>query len=262
MTDQASQLRHLVLRAARQREAESLPPPRMVAVLGACRGMGTTTIAAHLGRAIMEQGARVVLIDADLEHRDLAAACGIGEATNDYDPATARQDIHEALFRAPGGVQVVPGVWDAASNTPTDKTTQQLLRQFQQLGRHADVLLLDLGASVSHLLPLFRESAESLLLVTTPNSSAVMETYTLIKQSLAERAGNGLELLVNQAHDEREATDVYHRVDRSCRRFLGFEIQYAGHVLAGSSIAESLATLAARLSDGRSDKPSSPRRAA
>jgi flagellar biosynthesis protein FlhG len=261
MTDQASQLRHLVLRAARQREAESWPPPRMVAVLGARRGLGTTTIAAHLGQAIMEQGARVVLIDADLEHCDLATACGIAEVTNNYDPAIARQDIHEALFRAPGGVQVVPGVWDTVVNGPTEKNIHQLLRQFQQLGRHADVLVLDLSANGANLLPLFGD-AESLLLVTTPDSDAVMETYTFIKQSLAERAGNGLELLVNQVRDEREATDVFHRVDRSCRRFLGFDIQYAGHVLAGSNVAESLATLAARLSEGRSDRPTSPRRAA
>jgi flagellar biosynthesis protein FlhG len=262
MPDQASQLRQLVLRAARQREAESLPPPRMVAVIEACRGLGATSIAAHLGRAMVEQGARVVLIGADLQHHGLAEACGVPEAASNYDPAIARHDIHEALFRAPGGVQIVPGVWDAETVLPSEKVTQQLLRQFQQLGRHADLLVLDLGASAATLLPAFDAAAEMLLLVTSPDAAAVMETYALIKKSLVARAGKGVELLVNLAESEREATEVYQRLDRSCRRFLGFGLEYAGHVPPRANMAASLAAVAARFSDGRSERPSTPRRAA
>src|SRR5688572_18594818 len=101
MSDQASQLRHLVLRAARQRGAEVSPPPRIVAVLQARREQGVTTITAQLGRALVEQGARVVLIDADPQRRDLARHCGI-EVPPTYNASVARQDIHEALLPGAG----------------------------------------------------------------------------------------------------------------------------------------------------------------
>src|SRR5215213_3710073 len=111
MSDQASHLRHLVLRAARQLGAEGALPPRIAAVLAAQRGLGTTTTAALLGRALVEQGARVVLVDADLQQRALAQACGITVPAS-YHAAAARQDIHETLLPLPGGLQIVPGIWE------------------------------------------------------------------------------------------------------------------------------------------------------
>jgi len=263
MSDQAAHLRQLVLRAARQRESESLPPPRIVAVLGAHSGLGVTTIAAGLGRAMVEQAARVVLIDADRQRRDLARACGLAEIPESFDAAVARQDIHEALLPGPGGLQVVPGIWDSSSTLPWEKGAQRLLRQFQQLGRHADWLVLDLGGNPAEVLRLWREAVEAFVVVTTPASAAVMDTYTLIKQSLVVRAGQGIELLVNQTRSDRQAAEVFQRVDRSCRRFLGFAIQSAGHVpLAAADPAASLASLAARLCEGESETKARASRAA
>jgi flagellar biosynthesis protein FlhG len=247
MSDQASHLRQLVLRAARQRGADAVLPPRIAAVLAAQSGLGTTTAAALLGRALVEQGARVVLIDADLQQRDLARACGITVPAS-YRAKVARQDIHEALLPLPGGLQIVPGVWEDAAR-PLERILQQLLQQFQQLGRHADLLVLDLGAVDAQILQSWREAVETFLLVTTPASSAVMDSYTLIKQSLAYRAGQGIELLVNKAADRAEALDVFGRVDRSCQRFLGFGVQLAGHLPAEAKVGD-LNVIAARLCEG------------
>jgi len=249
MSDQASQLRHLVLRAARQRENEALPPPRIVAVLQAKRGQGATTIAAHLGQALVEQGARVVLIDADPHRRELANRCGV-EIPATYNAIVARQDIHEALLPAAGGLQIVPGIWEEQPTLPVERIHQHLLRQFQQLGRHADVLVLDLGQASDDVLRAWHDAIETLLIVTTPTNGPVMESYTLIKQSLLSRAGQGIELLVNRAASEQLADEVFSRVDRSTRRFLGFGIQLAGFLPTDAS-AESLAALATRLCEAR-----------
>lgn len=257
MSDQATHLRQLVLRAARQRCADAGLPPRIVALLAARPGLGATTAAALLGRALVEQGARVVLIDADRNQRDLATACGIN-VPDTYRASVAREDIHEALLRAPGGLQIVPGVWEDEAR-PLDRVLSQLLRQFQQLGRHADLVLLDLGAVDVKTLQAWREAIETFLLVTTPASAPVMDTYTLIKRSLAHQGGQGLELLVNQAADRREADDVFQRVDRSCQRFLGFGLHLAGHMPHEAAVGD-LSTIAARLCEGRPE--SGKRRAA
>jgi MinD-like ATPase involved in chromosome partitioning or flagellar assembly len=250
MSDQASHLRHLVLRAARLRGAEGAPPPRIVAVLAAREGLGVTTAAALLGQALADQGSRVVLIDCDRQQTDLANRCGLVVPAS-YTAKVARQDIHEALLPLPGGLQIVPGVWEDAAK-PAERVLQQLLRQFQQLGRHADLLVLDLGCVETEVLCAWRDSIETFLLVTTPASAAVMDTYTLIKRFLANRAGQGTELLVNQAAQRREADDVFARVDRSCRRFLGFGLELAGH-LPSPARASDLNAIAARLSEGNSD---------
>jgi flagellar biosynthesis protein FlhG len=247
MPDQAAQLRQLVLRAARQRSDDALPP-RIIGVLGARTGLGVTTAAALLGRALVEQGSRVVLVDADVRQRSLARTCGL-EVPASYRPATAREDIHEAILRAPGGLQLVPGVWDSPS--VDEKTAQSLLRQFGQLGRHADWLVLDLGVPPAILLRMWSAAIESLLIVTAASQNGALETYTLIKQSLVSMAGRGVELLVNQTSNQHAADDVFARVDRSCRKFLGFGVRLAGFVPPGVAAAD-LSEIAARLCNGSS----------
>jgi len=148
-------------------------------------------------------------------------------------------------------------VWEDGVQ-PLERVLQQLLRQFQQLGRHADLLVLDLGAVDADILRAWREAIETFLLVTTPASAAVMDSYTLIKRSLAHRAGQGIELLVNKAADRDEAVDVFQRVDRSCRRFLGFGVQLAGHLPQEAKVSD-LSVIAARLCEASS---TSQRRAA
>jgi len=250
MSDQASHLRQLVLRAARLQGSEAVSPPRMIAVLAAREGLGATTAAALLGQSLADQGSRVVLIDCDQQQASLATRCGLSVPPG-YKAKTAQQDVHEALLPLPGGLQIVPGVWDE-SGKRGERVLQQLLRQFQQLGRHADLLVLDLGAAEADVLRAWREAIETFLLVTTPASAAVMDTYTLIKRSLVHRGGQGTELLVNQAVDRRETDDVFARVNRSCQRFLGFGLQMAGHLPADAK-AFDLASLAARLDERPAD---------
>jgi flagellar biosynthesis protein FlhG len=212
--------------------------------------LGVTTAAALLGQALADQGSRVVLVDCDRQQSDLATRCGLPVPAS-YSAKVARQDIHEALLPLPGGLQIVPGIWDDSAK-PAERSLQQLLQQFQQLGRHADLLVLDLGCVEAEVLRAWRDSIETFLLVTTPASVAVMDTYTLIKRCLAHRAGQGLELLVNEADDRREVDDVFLRVDRSCRRFLGFGLQLAGQLPRPAQPSD-LSAIATRLGEGSTD---------
>ena len=74
MLDQASELRQLVMHAA----VDDAPPgdgaPRLVALAGGKGGVGTTTVATNIAAALARQGQRVVLVDADLQRGDVAAA--------------------------------------------------------------------------------------------------------------------------------------------------------------------------------------------
>ena len=73
MIDQATELRKLVLRAMRAQPITTGPPPRLIAVTGGKRDVGVTTIAVNLSVAMAEQGARVVIVDADAHRSDVAA---------------------------------------------------------------------------------------------------------------------------------------------------------------------------------------------
>jgi flagellar biosynthesis protein FlhG len=234
MIDQATELRKLVLRAMREQPFSTGPPPRLIAVTSGTHGVGVTTIAVNLSVAMAELGSRVVLVDVDSDRSDVAALCGLKDFQPRPTSLEARRDIHEVLHRGPAGILVVPGLraGDVPPNTLSvgDISGERLQRQLSTLGRHADVVILDLGSGGREFARRFSATADEVLLVTTPDNGAVMDAYTRIKTDLAQAANRSLRLVVNLATDEVSAVDVHRRIDDSCRKFIETTIDLAGHI--------------------------------
>ena len=229
--DQAAQLRRLAI-GARQLLAsrDSNQPPRILVVSGGKAGLGSTTLAVNLAVTLAAHGLRIVLIDADLYRADVAAHCGVSESPALADVLLARRNIHEALQRGPGGIQVLAGTQTAeARNACSERALARVLQQIQSLGRHADQVLIDTGSGPSEPTIRLWQAASDVLLVTTPDAVAVMDTYATVKSLLGRSAiACPLRLVVNRADDGEAAADVYRRIDQSCRRFLGLSVAMAG----------------------------------
>jgi flagellar biosynthesis protein FlhG len=232
MLDQASQLRRLVLQSGRALADGDSQTPRTLVVSGGKVGLGSTTLAVNLAVALATHGARTVLIDADLYRADVAAHCGLAETVTIADVLLGRRDIHEALQRGPGGMQVIAGTRTAeARNACSDRALHRFLGQIQSLGRHADFVLIDTGNGPSEPTIRLWQAAQDVLLVTTPDAVAVMDTYATVKTLLSRSAiQSPLRLVVNRADSEEVATDVHRRIDHSCHRFLGLSLPLAGSI--------------------------------
>ena len=239
MIDQATELRKLVLRAMREGPSIHGPPPRLVLLTSGQSGVGVTTLGVNVSVALAEQGLRVVLVDGNSMQGGVARLCGLAEPLATADLLGTRRDIHEVMQLGPAGIQIVPGL--RAGNPDLDKGSvsfERLLRQFAQLGRHADTILLDLGNGPNDVLRRFAQAAEDVIVVTSPDSGSVTDAYARIKLTLSGTSPAVLWLVVNLAETEEQAEDVHQRLRQSCERFLGHGIQLLGCVPLDPTIAE------------------------
>lgn len=232
MIDQASQLRRLVLKSGRSLAGDDAVPPRTLVISGGKHGLGATTLAVNLAVSLAAHGSRIVLIDADLSRADVAAHCGLSDTISLADVLLGRRDIHEALQRGPGGIQVIAGTRTAeARNACSERALQRFWRQIQSLGRHADLVLIDAGNGPSEPTIRLWQEASEVLLATTPDAVAVMDTYATIKTLLGRSAIRGpLRLIVNRADSAEVSADVHRRIDHSCQRFLRISLPLAGWI--------------------------------
>ncbi|MGC3971163.1 MAG: P-loop NTPase [Pirellulales bacterium] len=181
MPDQANDLRRLVLQHGRNALNDS-PPPKLVVVAGGKGGVGTTTLAVNLSVALARQGRRTVLVDADFAGPDCAALCRLDERYGGADVLAGRRTVHEVLQLGPGGVQVLPsarGSSEAGDCTP--QAQDRLLTQLESLGPHADVIVIDAGSGSGRAMKRFWDAADLVLLVSHPDTVAVMDAYAAIK---------------------------------------------------------------------------------
>jgi flagellar biosynthesis protein FlhG len=231
MIDQATELRKLVLRSMRERAAAAGPQPRLLVLAGGRGGVGVTTLAVNLAMGLADQGLRVVIVDADVCRNNVAVLCGISQRPHALDMLIARRDIHEAMQLGPSGIQVVPGLWAPGEKAESSPLVQErLLRQFRNLGPHADVVLVDVGSSPGEFTRRMAAVASDVLLITTPDVATIMDSYSRVKVLLKSLGKSTPWLIVNFCNDAAAANEVHHRMHESCVRFLGVGIRLLGCV--------------------------------
>jgi flagellar biosynthesis protein FlhG len=241
MIDQAFHLRALVRATAQVDAGPAFPPPRKIVVCGAKGGAGATTVAVNLSIALARLGSRVVLVDADMNHADVAALCQLETRDTIADVLSARRTVHEVLTRGPAGIQIVTGAWSATSVPDCSPAAQdRLLAEVDRLGRHADLVVLDVGSGLNQVVRRFWQAADEVLLVTTPDRIAIMDAYAAIKVLSAHR-DQTIRTIANRA-DAAVAAHVHARINGACERFLNRSVSLAGHFADDPEVADAAAT--------------------
>jgi len=232
MRDQADELRQLVLRTAASARIATAPPPPMIVVSGGKGGVGATSMAVNLTVVLAKLGRRAVLVDADLNQPDATALCNVKEADTVADVLSGRKTVHEVLQPGPAGIQILPGTWAPQRLTDCPPLAQQrMLTELGRLGAHADVIVLDVGNKVDTVTERFWQAANLVLLVTTSEAAAIMDSYAAIKL-LAPRAPIAPQIctLVNKATQDPAADDVGMRIQQAALRFLNLEVKQTPHI--------------------------------
>jgi MinD-like ATPase involved in chromosome partitioning or flagellar assembly len=141
-----------------------------------------------------------------------------------------RRTVHEALERGPAGIQLLMGEWSTSSVPDCSPVAQErLLHELDRLGRHADLVLLDVGNGLSNVVRRFWQAADRALLVTTPDTLSIMDAYAAVKMLAADRPELKIEIVVYRSYSTTAAV-VHHRIVRACERFLNRHVALAGHI--------------------------------
>jgi flagellar biosynthesis protein FlhG len=213
------------LRAALHRQ--SLPAAdaqanccRAIAVTSGKGGVGKSHLALNLAVALAQHGRRVCLVDGNLGLGNLDLLCGLNGYWNLSHVVSGARLLNDVLLRGPAGIHLIPGgsgIADLADCPP--HVQKQLLRELQSLEAEHDVLLIDTGSGIHPLARQFALAADDILLVTTPEPTAIADAYATIK-SLSVAAASELHVAVNQVDSAEQAQQVLERLQQTARLFL------------------------------------------
>jgi flagellar biosynthesis protein FlhG len=240
IADQAEALRELVaedqarhaVAVARVPESAAMRATTL-AVTSGKGGVGKTSISVNLAVQLAQMGRRVILMDADLGTANADVICNLNAPRNISHVVAGRCSLQDALVDAPGGFRMIAGASGLSQMAALGEFERaRLMDQMRVLEEDADLILIDTGAGVGPNVLGFLVAVDQILVVTTPEPTAITDAYAVIKTACRQADDLDLRLLVNQVRDEREARAVYDRVSGVCRRFLDVTPRYAGHVVS------------------------------
>ncbi|GMV97378.1 MAG: MinD/ParA family protein [Phycisphaerae bacterium] len=237
--DQAQRLRRLML----QDDRGGAQPPahaHVIAVASGKGGVGKTLISANLSIALAARGHAVVLIDLDMGLANADIVLGVNPACTWSEALSGRRTVEDVIVQAPGGIAFVPGPSGVARMANLSEFERyQLMSLMQRIESRYDVVVLDCGAGLSQNVLALVSSADTLLVVTTPEPTALTDAYAVIKTvSRVGREGEtpasapgAVGVIVNNAESRREALETFERLAGTAARFLHLPVTDFGYVL-------------------------------
>jgi flagellar biosynthesis protein FlhG len=230
--DQATQLRSL----ARQRTRASV-----IAITSGKGGVGKSNIAVNLAIRLSSAGKDVVLLDADLGLANADVLCNINLSANVSHIISRRKELSEVMVDAPGGFRLIGGASGLARMADlTDLERQRVISTLGELEQQVDMILIDTGAGISANVLAFTRAADHVLVVTTPEPTAITDAYAVIKVISRDAAERRISLLVNQVCSPSEARSVYERISKVARQFLRVGVLDAGYVLDDEHVPQAV----------------------
>jgi flagellar biosynthesis protein FlhG len=202
---------------------------RVVAVASGKGGVGKTNLAVNMGLALAKRGLRVALLDADLGTANVDVVLGLQPRYHLHHLITGQKELADIMMTGPFNLQVIPGASglpDLADLPEVQRHT--LLRALLSLDGQVDLLLVDTSAGVGRSVVQFILAAGELLLVTTPEPTAITDAYALIKVLAAYQSPVSTKLVVNNVRDFGEGELTGRKLMTVAERFLGRQVQLIG----------------------------------
>jgi flagellar biosynthesis protein FlhG len=245
MHDQAQILRGMMERRTEPACTGSLlpmPHARTIAVTSGKGGVGKSSVALNLAIALQKFGHSVCLLDANLGLGNIDLLCGLNGYWNLSHVVSGARMVSEIVLEGPCGLHVVPGasgLLDAADCSPVAQ--RELVAQLDELERQHDFLIIDTGTGIHRTVRQFVSSAQTVLIVTTPEPTAIADAYATLK---ALTAGSDLmqpHILVNQSESPEQAREIIGRVQQTARTFLHLTVSSAGHIPRDPAVVQAVA---------------------
>jgi flagellar biosynthesis protein FlhG len=228
LVDQASSLRTLAATARRA---------HVIAVTSGKGGVGKSNIAVNLAIKMAQTGKSVALLDADLGLANADVLCNVDLRWNLSHLISRKRSLREVIAKTPGGFHLIGGASGLAKMADlTDFDRQRILDSLAELESMFDVLIIDTGAGINANVLCFTRAADHVLIVTTPEPTAITDAYAVAKVMIRDGQERQMSLLVNQVRSPAEGRAVYERISKVARQFLGIGMYDAGYVYADENV--------------------------
>ncbi len=214
-------------------EVEDTGNTRIIAVASGKGGVGKTNFSLNIAVALKELKENITILDADLGMANIDVLCGLAPRFNLGDVIRRERRLEEVILEICGGIKLIPGVSGVEALTSIDKTDQlsflQEIRKLESEGRFG-IVLIDVGAGMGAGVTGFLLAAGEIIIITTPEPTALMDAYALIKTVLLKKPNADVGVVVNMVKSKDEAERIFSSINRITSSFLHKEIKYLGYI--------------------------------
>lgn len=217
--------------AAGLRKVSNPGPVRVIAVASGKGGVGKTNISVNLALAMVAEGKKVMLMDADLGLANVDIMLGLHPEYNLSHVISGERTLEEVIVDGPNGLQVIPassGTQNMAELSPAEHAG--VIQAFSEVGHDLDVLIIDTAAGIADAVVSFTRAAQEVIVVVCDEPASITDAYALIKLLNRDYGIQRFRVLSSMAHSMQEGRELFSKMVKVTDRFLDVTLDFMGTV--------------------------------
>ncbi|MBI4977305.1 MAG: MinD/ParA family protein [Spirochaetes bacterium] len=233
MADQADELRKMMSGPVQYQQ-------RVIAVTSGKGGVGKTNVAINLGIALGRYNKKVIVMDADLGLANVNVILGKIPEFNLFHVMKGLKKMRDIVINTNYGIRFIAGAsgFSQLANL-SEESRNNLVNGLEELN-DADIIIIDTGAGVSNNVLSFVLAADEVVIVTTPEPTAITDAYGIIKAISSEATSPDLKLIINRVKSVTEARKVSERVVNIASQFLNMKVNNLGFVFEDEIVSQAV----------------------
>ena len=211
--------------------SDQRPTTRVLAVTSGKGGVGKTAVVANTAVLLAQMGKRVLILDADLGLANIDVVFGLAPGKNLTHFFSEEMELDEIMADGPAGIKILPAGSGVQRFTRLDsRQKMRLLEALDSMHNDFDIVLIDTEAGISENVTYFNTAAQEILVVTTPEPTAITDAYALMKLLSTQYHEKHFNLIANCVRSEEEGMDVFRKLTMVADRYLDISIEYLGSI--------------------------------
>ena len=214
---------------------------RVITVASGKGGVGKSNVALNLGIHLASLGRRVTLFDADTRLSNIDILLGRPSRHSIMEVIFGEKRLTDITQKDDSRLEWVSvGAMEQDFDSWEEAVKDRFFHEIFKLRFSNDFVFIDTSAGLTETMVDFAVRADEVLVVTTPEPTAISDAYALVKILGARKESARIRTVVNQAVSEDEALEVFERFSLVVQRFLEVRPVYGGYVMDDSRVKEAV----------------------
>lgn len=203
-------------------------------------GVGKTNFSINLAIKLQQMGKKVLILDADIGFCNANILLGVETQKNLFHLLQENKSLDDIIVKGPEGVDLISGGSDLFQIEGLDYTKQQrIIESLSDIGTY-DILIIDNGAGISKQSLTFTIFAHEVILVTTPEPTAITDAYSFLKAISTYKIKDKAKVVINQVQDISYGEDTFNKLLNTSAQFLDLELENMGYIFNDARVGKAI----------------------
>ena len=214
---------------------------KIISISSGKGGTGKSFVAGNIAVTLSEAGSKVLLIDLDLNFANLSTMLNVSSKENIYHYLTYNKSLSDIITKSSNNLNLILGESGKIDHPKFSYEKSELfVGELKSISDQYDFIIVDTASGIDSGSLNILTNSDEIILVTTPEPTAVMDGYVILKMLKSNGANNSVNIIINKCLDEADATNTFENLDKAAKHFLKKELSLLGEISFSEDVVRSI----------------------